>query len=473
MPGCGKTTAGRRAAALLGAAFIDLDDSIEAETGKTIPEIFAESGEAGFREIETRALAKLSETANESAAAGFVCSMGGGVVTRPENRTLLKKIGRVIFIQRDLDKITTEISFDESRPLLKDAEALKDLWEAREPLYKAWADIEFMNDGDEEKAAARLAEIIVSPLPSSPVCLALIGDPVEHSLSPLMHSAVFAKAAAAARYETIRVSPEGLSDFVSQARQSGNLAGFNVTIPHKERIVSLLDETRGDAALSGAVNVVTVVFGETRKGEHEIKTCRLVGFNTDMEGQLLDIRRRGYEYRGSRIAVFGTGGAALGAICKAALENAKEVRVFGRNGEKAEAALVRAAALVREHETETEVSFCGMPAADKLAGVDIFINATPLGMAGYPEDFADTSFLDGLAAGALVYDVVYTPEETALIRAARKRGLHAENGLGMLVMQGLLADALFFGASPEEWLTEDYFETSYNKVTQELRGREI
>ena len=302
---------------------------------------------------------------------------------------------------------------------------------------------------------------------SPPVpAFAVIGDPIEHSMSPLLHGAVFAAVGVEARFDVVRVRPDSLAAFISRVRQTGEPAGLNVTIPHKERILPLLDEVLGDAALSGAVNVVTVGKDPNPEGR------RLTGHNTDMEGLLLAVRRCGFDYNGSRIAVSGTGGAALGAICKAATYGAKEVSVFGRNREKAEAALARAAALDREPGTETAFSFRGAPEAEKLEGVDIFINATPLGMAGYPEDFADTSFLRGLPAGALVYDMVYTPSLTALVRAARERGLRAENGLGMLVLQGLLADALFFGVPKEEWLTDGNFKTGYETLARELRVRE-
>ena len=164
MPGCGKTTIGCRAAALLGAAFVDLDDRIVAVEGKTIPEIFEESGEAGFRAIETRILGDIADAVGaaggEAYGRGLICSAGGGIVTRPENRALLEKIGRIIFIYRDLDEIAASVTYDASRPLLRDPAAISVLWEERRSLYRAWADREFINEGDPEKAAAQLAKII-------------------------------------------------------------------------------------------------------------------------------------------------------------------------------------------------------------------------------------------------------------------------------------------------------------------------
>jgi len=160
MPGCVKTTIGRRAAAILGMGFLDLDECIVKSEGKTIPVIFQGSGETRFREIETRTLADIADPAGGPDAAAFVLSAGGGIVTRTENKALLKKIGRVIFIYRELCEIEASVAWDADRPLLKDPEALRRLWEERRSLYRSWADREFVNTAGEEKAAERLAKII-------------------------------------------------------------------------------------------------------------------------------------------------------------------------------------------------------------------------------------------------------------------------------------------------------------------------
>ena len=272
---------------------------------------------------------------------------------------------------------------------------------------------------------------------------AVIGDPVAHSLSPLLHRIVYAKLGIEATFEKVRVAPEALAAFLAETE----LDGFNVTIPHKERVVAMLPETRGDAALADAVNTVV---RENLNG-----VSRLIGYNTDMRGLQLALRNAGAEYKDAVVCVFGTGGAARGAARKAASEGAKEVRIFGRNREKAEAILPGA--------------FHGTLSAEALRGADVFLNATPLGMAGMAEDFEDLSFLAGLPAHALVYDLVYTPAETKLLAAARARGLRAENGLLMLVWQGLLADSLF-GIAPEQTLlTKEYYDAVYAALADELK----
>ena len=169
MPGSGKSTLGSRAAAMLGASFIDLDDSIVAREGKAILDIFEESGETGFREIETRTLRDIVNAVIKpgdgdlvvfNSGGGLICSTGGGIVTRPENKSLLKKIGNVIFIYRGLDDISASVSYSAGRPLLRNPTALRILWEERRSLYRDWADREFVNEGGLENAAANLAELI-------------------------------------------------------------------------------------------------------------------------------------------------------------------------------------------------------------------------------------------------------------------------------------------------------------------------
>ncbi|MDR1797768.1 MAG: shikimate dehydrogenase [Clostridiales Family XIII bacterium] len=267
----------------------------------------------------------------------------------------------------------------------------------------------------------------------------LIGDPVAHSLSPLLHGTAFALLGADAVYEKIRVAPESLEDFVAE----GAFDGYNITIPHKERVIPLLDELAGDALAAGAVNTAVRDGGKT------------VGYNTDMEGLLLALRGQGRGYAGSVVCVLGTGGAARGCAKKAALEGARDVRIVGRSREKAEGILPGA--------------YAGPLSEEAVRGADIFVNATPLGMAGYAEDFADTAFLGGLPAHALVYDCVYTPRETTLVRAARARGLSAESGLSMLVWQGLLSEALWGVAGRDALLGGELYQEVFGVLDEKLR----
>jgi shikimate dehydrogenase len=258
------------------------------------------------------------------------------------------------------------------------------------------------------------------------------------------------------------VPEEKLGDSVADMRV-GSVKGMNVTIPHKHGITSFLDELKGDAVVSGAVNTVV------KSGE------KLIGHNTDMEGLKLALEARGRPYRGANVIVCGTGGAASGIVCKAASEGAKKIYVAGRKEDRAgeiaksatraavhgmgetpdqvaendtfeEAAGACDVTFIRHDFTESDVS----PAfAKALADADVFINATPLGMEGSGSGFNGFLFLNKLPEDSLVYDLVYNPRETELVKAARKRGLGAENGLSMLIYQGILADELFFGIKTE------------------------
>lgn len=133
--------------------------------------------------------------------------------------------------------------------------------------------------------------------------LYLIGDPVDHSLSPLLHGAMIAQTGVHYTYEVRRVQPRDLADFVAEAK-AGGCAGFNVTMPHKEAILPLLDELSPAAAACGAVNTVC------------IKNGRAIGYNTDGRGFVDSLRARGLEPEGKTVLLLGTGGAG-DAICDA------------------------------------------------------------------------------------------------------------------------------------------------------------
>ncbi len=142
MPGCGKTTTARRLAALTGREFIDIDAEIVKLCQKPIPEIFADEGEDTFRRIETQVTADICKRS------GCIISCGGGVVTRPENRRLIRQNSTVVFLFRNINTLATR-----GRPLSETNEADK-LWEARSPMYKEWSDLKLMNNGVNSTAIA-------------------------------------------------------------------------------------------------------------------------------------------------------------------------------------------------------------------------------------------------------------------------------------------------------------------------------
>ena len=148
MPGCGKTAVGRRLAYALGRPMLDLAAEIERRERRTIPEIFAQEGESGFRRAETAAF-------REALGQGGILATGGGIVTRPANRETARG-GVVIFIDRPLERILGDID-TETRPLLADGkERLHRLWAERYDMYLAWADIRVVNDGSLAEAVEKI-----------------------------------------------------------------------------------------------------------------------------------------------------------------------------------------------------------------------------------------------------------------------------------------------------------------------------
>lgn len=239
--------------------------------------------------------------------------------------------------------------------------------------------------------------------------LCVIGDPVAHSLSPTIHGALLRRGGIAGSYKAVTVQREGLAAFVASAR-AGAYDGFNVTMPHKQTILPLLDAVEGDAAVMGAVNTVVV-----RRG-------RAVGYNTDGAGFLRSLPFSASE---ERVLLLGSGGAAS-ALCRALTGVGAAVTVCCRHPERASCW----GAGVQPWE------------ALSLAAKDctLLVNATPLGMEGHPP-FESLGFLNGFRG--TVYDLVYQPRETALLAAARARGLQAIGGLALLYAQAELAFELF------------------------------
>lgn len=255
--------------------------------------------------------------------------------------------------------------------------------------------------------------------------LYLIGDPVDHSRSPVIHNALIAQTGAHCTYEVRRVLPRELAAFVEEAR-TGGCAGFNVTMPYKEAILPLLDEVSPAAAACGAVNTVRIEKG------------RAVGYNTDGRGFVDSIMAHGIDPKDKTILLLGTGGAGE-AVCDALVQaGVKKIFVTNRN-------VYRAQELAARYPDKTEFIYFGIfPVRRAIAESDLFINATPLGMAGMKE-FSDLSFLRAAPTGVTVYDLVYEPRRTQLLREAEKQGLPTISGIDLLVYQAVRAFRLFTG----------------------------
>lgn len=241
----------------------------------------------------------------------------------------------------------------------------------------------------------------------------LLGHPVGHSLSPAMQDAAFEALGLTARYVPRDVGPEALPDAVAALR-ADDVLGANVTVPHKEAMVPLLDALDAEARALGAVNTVV------REGD------RLRGGNTDAVGFARSLREAGVRVDGARVLLLGAGGAAR-AVAWALLQGgAAELRLWNRTAARAEALrAVLADARVRVAEGAA------------VGEADLVVNATSVGMARGGVD-PDASPLPGPwpARAGVAVDIVYRPRETRFLREARAAGWRGVDGLGMLLHQG-------------------------------------
>ena len=258
--------------------------------------------------------------------------------------------------------------------------------------------------------------------------LYLIGDPVDHSLSPLLHRAMIAQTGVPYTYELHPVSAAALPEFVAAAKD-GAWAGCNVTMPHKQTILPLLDEVDGFAADCGAVN--TVCF---RDG-------RAVGYNTDGVGLVDSLRCRGFDPAGRTVLLLGAGGAAKAVGHALAAAGAGRIIVCARRSE-------RAAALAAQLPGCGKGIVLAQDAIQQAAACDLLVNATPLGMAGSPA-FTGLDFLQAMPPHAVVYDLVYHPRRTALLEAAARQGLRTVGGIDLLIRQAVRAFTFFTGETPD------------------------
>jgi len=256
----------------------------------------------------------------------------------------------------------------------------------------------------------------------------VIGDPIGHSKSPLIHNFWLGKLGIDAEYRACHVRPSELEAYFAGRRADSAWRGCNVTIPHKQAVMPWLDEIEGRAGRVGAVN--TVLRGADGK---------LIGTNTDVDGTGEAVAEA--RMAGRLAVVIGSGGAARAAFAFLAANACSIVRVVARSPDKA-------AGATAECGLEAEIVPFSR-AADAFSGASLLINATQLGMEGQdamPGFVLDA--LDSMAPDALVFDMVYAPLETELLKAARKLGLATSDGLVMLVGQAATAFEGFFGKVP-------------------------
>lgn len=264
----------------------------------------------------------------------------------------------------------------------------------------------------------------------------VIGDPIAQSKSPAIHNHWLGNLGLDAEYRACHVAADSLSAYLAERRRDADWRGCNVTMPHKQAIMPLLDHLDPLAARVGAVNTVV------RRADGVLH-----GFNTDVPGFLEPLRGlldREHLFRMARI--FGTGGAAR-AIITALAEEHFVLVLAGREASKARA-LLDELDPDGEHHAIDLAHFADptdFPFDDRAGCLDLIVNASPLGMAGQPALAFDFSHAP---PGSVVYDIVTHPLQTPLLEAARDAGLRTVDGLSMLLGQASVAFEHFFGQLP-------------------------
>jgi shikimate dehydrogenase len=272
----------------------------------------------------------------------------------------------------------------------------------------------------------------------------LIGCPVSHSMSPLMHNDAFQHLGIRAHYHAFHVEPGRLQDAVTGLRALG-VSGFNVTVPHKVNIIEFLDQVDKEALEIGAVNTVVNVNG------------KLIGYNTDGQGfvrALLEILDAPLEQRS--ILLIGAGGAARGILFSLAANGAKRIDLCNRT-------LTNAEKLLKDCKINISSNILTISEAEKrLDQYQLIINTTSVGM--HPNIEQMPLNVERLVQGTIVSDIIYNPLETKLLKEAKKRKAITQNGVGMFVYQGALAFEKWTGIWPN-------IDRMKNIVIQKLGGK--
>ncbi len=289
-----------------------------------------------------------------------------------------------------------------------------------------------------------------------PIQLGLLGYPLGHSLSPVLHQFFFQETGFKGTYQPFEIPPKELEDWIQQAYHSG-LRGFNVTIPYKVRLKDQMDVLSPEAERIGAVNTVLI------EGE------RLIGHNTDVEGFLSPIPQTQRERLvGQNVLVLGAGGASRAVLDGLLQCQVGKLFIRARNLDRAQDTIIIAHEMAHQHlhgnptRIEAVTDLAALPYADFKA----IINTTPVGMAPHPETTPlSSNDLAQLPKDAIIYDLIYNPLETRLLREARALNLQTYDGLAMLVAQGAQAFSLWTGIS----FSESQLDAAYQHLKERLR----
>ena len=262
----------------------------------------------------------------------------------------------------------------------------------------------------------------------------LIGYPLGHSISAFIHSAGFESLGINASYELLETDPEDLVDRVKFFKHE-DYSGFNVTIPLKLPISLFVQEVDKYADIAGAVNTVKINSDKTFKG-----------FNTDASGFRKAIPKH-IDLKGANVALLGTGGASRAAVLALSECGVAEIGVYTRNIPNA---MDYMAYMRRKFPAITFTAYQIDQVRD-LSRYQMLVNTTPIGMQGRSADMTpiEEPALKTMQDGATVYDVIYNPKKTILLKTAEKLGFRTINGLDMLIYQAISAQEIWFGRTPD------------------------
>ncbi len=259
-----------------------------------------------------------------------------------------------------------------------------------------------------------------------PKIYGLIGYPVKHSLSPIMHNAAFGAFNIDAEYRLFPLKEDELKGFFADLKKN-NIFGLNVTIPYKEKIIPFLDSLSREANLIGAVNTVKRI------------DDKLEGFNTDGEGFLKHLTEDlGFNAVNKILAIIGAGGAAKAISIYLSKTKPKSIAIYDIDKSKISTLISRL------KESFKDIDFIPANSIEELKIKDaaLLVNATPIGMKETDPCLVDEKFIH---KNLLVYDLIYNPRETKLLKVAKVKGAVISNGLGMLLYQGVAALELWTG----------------------------
>jgi len=280
---------------------------------------------------------------------------------------------------------------------------------------------------------------LTKPLSGRTRVVAVFGYPVQHSLSPGMHNAAFQALELDYVYVPFNVHPDDLENALGGIRALG-IVGANLTIPHKERAVELLDSVSPEALQIGSVNTVHNVDGI------------LKGYSTDGEGFMRSLEAEGKSADGSRAVVLGAGGSARAVVHALAVHGA-QVSVVNRTASRAvDLAEQLSGVLPGGRGSVRAIALDSTEARNAIEEADLLVNCTSVGMHPNTEEQPIPS--EWLHDRLFVYDLIYNPLKTRLLEAAEAAGARGANGVGMLVYQGAISFEIWTGRKPPTEIME-------------------